>query len=118
MLIEDVVPNQQAEKLAALAQFLIGRAEDSASPKKISTQAFVNLANSMGIPVTHQQLISMSQQDPMRSLIVSVEPQEIRFRGSEDEGEASVAGMSVNQAQKTVDTMARRATDNAMKGIG
>lgn len=118
MLIEDVVPNQQAKKLAALAQFLIGRAEDSASPKKISTQAFVNLANSMGIPVTHQQLISMSQQDPMRALVASVEPNEIRFRGSEGDGEIDGNAMSVDQAQKTVDTMAKRATGKAIKGLG
>ena len=45
-----------ALKLAALSQFLSDRAEDEAASKQISQKAFIDLAQSMGVNVTEQNL--------------------------------------------------------------
>lgn len=99
---------QDAMKLAALAQFLLGRSEDTNSPKKISTQAFLNLAQNMGISLTHQQLANLSQKPPLSGLISNVEPDEVYFKGAEPEVDDS--DMTVDQARATVDKMAKRAS--------
>lgn len=110
MIINEIgTEGSEAARLAALAQFLIGRAENAAGPKKISTRAFVNLAQNMGIAITPQQLIDMSQTAPLNNLIASVQGDDIIFKGSEEE--VGQNAMSVDQARDTVNSMAKRAID-------
>lgn len=106
MLITEVADiDSSAEKLSALCQFLIGRATDTDSAKKISTTAFINLAAGMGINLTLPQLQSMIQKPPLSNFIENIEGDTILFKGSD---EAPVT-MSVDQARMTVDNMAKRA---------
>lgn len=100
-----------AGRLAALAQFLIGRAKDEGATKKISTQTFLSLAQNMGISVSEDQLRDFAQQPPLNGLIANVENDEILFRGSD---QVANTQMSVDQARAAVDSMAKRA---AKKGI-
>jgi hypothetical protein len=101
-------------KLAALAQFMLSRAEDTDAKKTISIQAFLNLAHSMGISLTADQLRTMIQQPPLNNLIANVEGDDatgtVVFRGAE----AVTDTMTVDQARATVDSMAKRA---AKKGL-
>ena len=58
MLIFEVEqPNAgpDAEKLAALTQFLIGRATNTGATKTISTPAYLQLAQNMGISLSQSQ---------------------------------------------------------------
>lgn len=96
------------QRLVALSQFLIGRADDTNAQKKISVNAFIQLAANQGISLTREQLIDLSQKSPLNNLIANVEGDEIIFKG-EDSSEVSNK-MTVDQARKTVDTMAKRAT--------
>jgi hypothetical protein len=107
MRIAEVASPSNEMQLAALAQFLLGRAEDADTNKTISADAFIKIARDMGISVTHQQLIAMSQKPPLSNLISNVEPNEVSFRGAEPEVDDS--DMSVDQARATVDKMAKRA---------
>jgi len=109
MQIREVTDSPDAEKLLALSQFLISRAQDTDSQKKISVDAFINLAQSMGISLTPNNLVSQSQHPPLDSIIQTVTPTEILFRGADQEPVTDT--MTVDQAQKTVDTMAKRAVD-------
>ena len=101
----------QAAKLAALGEFLVGRADDSASSKKISINSFINLAKDMGVSLTDSQLRAMISQPPLSNIITNVTDNEVMFKGSEQE----VGGMSVDQARNTVDSMAKTAMKRGLK---
>jgi hypothetical protein len=107
MRIDEVASPPDAARLAALAEFLLGRSNDTNASKTISTEAFINLATDMGIPLTHQQLVNFSQMPPLNGIIANVEPNQITFKGAEPEVDDS--DMSVDQARSTVDKMAKRA---------
>jgi hypothetical protein len=108
MLIREVAeqPGDEA-KLAALAQFLLGRADDTDADKTISTDAFIKLAANMGISITADRLADMVQRPPLNNLIANVEGQVITFQG----GDTVSDTMTVDQARQTVDSMAKRAID-------
>lgn len=108
---EEDSADPDVEKLAALCQFLIGRAQDTDAVKQISTDAFLSLAQNQGISLTRSKLIDLSQQPPLSNFIANVEPDKITFRGAEPEVSST---MSVDQARDTVEKMAKRA---AKKGV-
>lgn len=99
-------------RLAALAEFLAGRAEDSGSAKSISIPAFINIAKGMGISMTDSQLRDLVQQPPLDAIIDNVEGDSqtgrILFRGSTEVGGPGEE-MTPDQARQTVDSMAKRA---------
>ena len=109
-------PQPDVAKLAALADFLTGRAEDRSAPKKISTDAFISLAKNMKISMTLDQLKNLSQQEPLSNIIRNVEDDTVIFHDIDDpSGEEPNDTMDVQQAQATVDKMAKRAAKK--KGI-
>jgi hypothetical protein len=119
MLIREfsVDSDPDAERIAAMSQFLVGRARDTGARKTISTETFINLARAQGISLTAEQLKDMIQRPPLNNIISDVTGDndnsgEIVFRGA-DVGTGENA-MTVDQAQATVDSMAKRA---AKKGI-
>lgn len=107
MLIREVAGDVDVTKLAALSQFLLGRAQDTDAARTISTDAFIKLAANMGISITPDRLADLIQQPPLNNIIANLEGDVITFRGAEVEP----AGMTVDQARQTVDTMAKRAID-------
>ena len=98
-------------KLLALAEFLIGRADDTDTRKQISVDAFLKLAQNQGISINRDQLITQSQTPPLSNVIQSIDGDTIIFKG----GEAVTDTMSVDQAQVTVDQMANRVAKKAFK---
>lgn len=101
------------QKLVAISQFLLARAEDTGAQKKISTQTFLQLANNQGISLTVDKLKDLSTKSPLNNLIQDVQGDangEVIFKGDD----AVTDTMTVDQARKTVDTMAKRA---AKKGL-
>jgi hypothetical protein len=96
-----------ALKLAALSQFLSDRAEDEAASKQISQTAFIELAQSMGVNVTAQNLGGMIGREPLSNLLEPLEPNSgvVRFKGNTE----ATTGMSVNQAREVVDSNAKAA---------
>lgn len=111
MLICEVTDVSQ-EKLVALGQFLIGRAGDTGAKKSISIDAFVNMAQSMGINVNKDSLRDLAEKQPLNNVIVNITDDEIIFTGANS---ASADTMSVDQAEKTVEKMAKRALPNDLK---
>ena len=94
-------------KLTALAQFLLGRAEDTDAAKTISTDAFIKLAANMGISVSADRLNELIVQPPLNNVIARIEGDTIQFQGSD----VVPVTMTVDQARNTVDRMAKRAID-------
>jgi hypothetical protein len=107
MLIREVTDVSQ-EKLVALGQFLIGRAGDTGAKKSISIEAFVNMAQSMGINVNKDSLRDLAEKEPLNNVIVNITDDEVIFTGANSAGADT---MTVDQAEKTVEKMAKRAMD-------
>ena len=111
MLICEVTDVSQ-EKLVALGQFLIGRAGDTGAKKSISIDAFVNVAQSMGININKDSLRDLAEKQPLDNVIVNITDDEVIFTGANT---ASADTMTVDQAEKTVEKMAKRALPNNLK---
>ena len=106
MLIREVAdPNTQ--RLAALSQFLLGRSEDETAKKQISQTAFIDLAKSLGVNVTAENLGDMIAQEPLSNILEPLAPNSgiVRFKGDTE----AATGMSVDQARAVVDSNAKAA---------
>jgi hypothetical protein len=106
MLICEVA-DASAQKLVALSQFLLGRSQDESAKKQISTTAFIDLANSLGVTVTADNLGDMIAQPPLSNILEPLEPNSgvVRFKGDTE----AATGMSVDQARAVVDSNAKAA---------
>jgi|TARA_R110000868_G_scaffold38786_3_gene135446 hypothetical protein len=100
-------PTADAQTLAALATFLSDRADDEASAKQISKKAFIELANSMGVNVTDQNINDMVAAEPLSNILNPIDPGAdiISFKGDTE----AATGMSVDQAREVVDSNAKAA---------
>jgi len=106
MLIREVAdPNTQ--RLAALSQFLLGRSKDETAKKQISQTAFIDLAKSLGVNVTADNLGDLISQEPLSNILEPLEPNSgvVRFKGDTE----VATGMSVDQARAVVDSNAKAA---------
>jgi hypothetical protein len=97
-------------KLAAIGQFLLKRAQDTDAVKPMSVSAFVNLSRENGINMTAERLETLAVQPPLNNIIDSIQNGEIIWKGSQTPATGDDK-MSVDQARKTVNQMAKRAID-------
>ena len=104
-LFEFADPNSQ--KLMALSQFLSGRSDDESAKKQISQQAFIDLAKSLGVNVTTENLGELIGQPPLSNVLEPLDPQSgvVSFKGDTE----ATTGMSVDQAHAVVDSNAKAA---------
>ena len=95
-------------KLMALTQFLAGRAKDTDSKKQISSQAFIDLAQSLGVNVTTDTLGDLIAREPLNNVLLPYEPNSgvVKFKGNDDPGELP---MDTDQAEKIVSSNAKSA---------
>lgn len=103
--LDNSVPSQ--ERLLALTTFLKDRAADENAQAQISETAFIDLAQSLGINVTKENLADMISQDPLKNVLEPLEPNSgvVRFKGNTE----AETGMSVDQARAVVDANAKQA---------
>jgi hypothetical protein len=101
------VADPDTQRLAALSQFLLGRSEDETAKKQISQTAFIDLAKSLGVNVTADNLGDLISQEPLSNILEPLEPNSnvVRFRGDTE----AATGMSVDQARAVVDSNAKAA---------
>ena len=92
MLIFEVENTEKVDtsKLVALTQFLSGIADDNDSKKQISTKAFIELAQRLGVSITDGPQGNLSQlisQEPLSKLLLPIDPASpnvIKFVGNEE----------------------------------
>jgi len=110
MLIREVLDTESV-KLAALSQFLLGRAKDTTSKKEISIQAFINIAAGLGLNITPDQLKMLVQQPPLSEIIANVsgdgETGVVVFKGQHQE--KTDTDVDTQKGEQRVDKMAKRA---------
>jgi hypothetical protein len=114
MLIREFIePKDDSMRLVALSEFLSDRAEDQSAKKQISQDAFVELAKSLGVNVTKENLGDLISREPLKNVLEPLDPNSgvVRFKGNT---EAEI-GMSVDQAQDIVDQNAKKAMRRGMK---
>ena len=106
MLIREVA-EVNTQKLAALSQFLLGRSEDETAQKQISQTAFIDLAKSLGVNITPDNLGDLISQEPLSNILEPLDPGSnvVRFKGNTEAN----TGMSVDQARAVVDSNAKAA---------
>ena len=98
------------QRLSAMATLLRGRAKDTYAVKPYSVDAFVDLARENGINMDRERLMTLAAQPPLNNIIANIQGDDIIWKGSETitpDGET----MSVDQARKKVNQMAKRAID-------
>ena len=110
MLIREFAADNQAkdqERLLALVTFLKDRSRDENASAQISQTAFIEVAKSLGINITPDNLDSMINQVPLKNVLEPLEPNStiIRFKGNTE----SQTSMSVDQARAVVDANAKAA---------
>lgn len=112
MLIFEV-EDPGTQKLVALSQFLLGRADDTTAKKQISTNAFMDLAKSLGVNVTETNIGDMISKPPLSNILEPFEPNSgvVRFRGNTE----TTTGMTVDKARDVVDQNAKDAMRRRMK---
>lgn len=101
------VADHGTQKLVALSQFLLGRSQDEAAKKQISITAFVDLAKSLGVNVTADNLSDIIAQPPLSNILEPLQSNSgvVRFKGDTE----AATGMSVDQARAVVDSNAKAA---------
>jgi hypothetical protein len=103
----DEVAEVNGQRLMALAQFLSGRSNDESARKQISQDAFVDLAKSLGVNVTLDNLGMLINKPPLSNVLEPLDPSSnvISFKGDTE----ADTGMSVDQAREVVDANAKKA---------
>ena len=115
MRITEVEADNTADRLMALAQFAVGRAEDTSAKMQMPVQAFIKRAQSMGIDIDPDTLQSLVGQPPLNGIFNPMEPDatELTFKGNDQAGPVT---MPVNQAQDIVANAAQSAL-NKNRGV-
>jgi hypothetical protein len=108
MRITEVEADNTADRLMALAQFALGRAEDTSAKMQMPVAAFIQRARSMGIDITPDTLQSLVSQSPLNGIFNPMSPDavELTFKGGDKPGPVK---MPVNQAQDIVANAAQSA---------
>lgn len=101
------------QKLAALIDFLAGRAEDQNAKKQISKQALINAAKNLGVNINDQILDELVLREPLKNILEPIEPNSdvIRYRGNNEVDTA----MPVDKAEDIVAQNAKAAMKRGMK---
>ena len=103
---------QAAEELAAISQLIADRSKEENVPSKLSTDAFITLANQMGIPLTKDTLMDMVESGKLKSVVKDINNEEIIFKGKD---EIEPSEMNVDKAKEIVKKMAKRAAKKGLK---
>lgn len=97
------------EKLAAIGQLFVDRSDEENTESRMSTQAFIHLANRMGLSLTSETLMDLAQSGDLTNIIKDVNQDEVIFHGK---GDVDLnAAMTVDKARDTVKKMAKRQLD-------
>jgi len=111
---EDITtePTADEERLAAVSQLLISKSDEADVESTVSTDAFINMLNNMGVPMSTESLMDLVQSDnSLNNIIKDVSQDTVTFKGksveqaaamTQDKAEDVVSGMAKSQAKKNI----------------
>lgn len=121
MLICEVVNRADPlrAKLIGVVNQLKARQEDMDAEDTMTVKALLNRLESNGISVDRGQLFDMIKNDPLKSIIRSIEGNTVHFVGSKastksEEEVEDAAAEDDKETQDTLDAMAKSATKKSM----
>ncbi len=102
-----------APKLLALTTWLADRAKDENARGQISQDAFIDVAKSLEVNVTKENLGDLIAREPLKNVLEPLDPNSgvVRFKGNLE----NTTGMTVDQAQEVVKSNAKAAMKRGMK---
>jgi hypothetical protein len=97
----------------ALTTWLADRAKDENAQGQISQDAFIDVAKSLEVNVTKENLGDLIAKEPLSNVLEPLDPNSgvVRFKGELE----TTTGMTVDQARATVDSNAKSALKRRMK---
>ena len=98
--------NPADEKLAAISTLLLDKTDEEDSESRVDTEAFINIIQKMGIPMSMETLMDMSENGQLDSIIKTVSADEVVFNGQETA--MSNSEMGVDKAHDVVNAMAKK----------
>jgi len=104
---DDVDINHNDERISAISQLLIDKTDEANTEATLNTEAFINIIQKMGIPITSTTLMDMVQQGDLQNIIKTVNADEVIFKGQEDASLTS--SMTVDKAKDVVSAMGKKA---------
>jgi hypothetical protein len=95
------------KQLLGLVKFLSGRADDTSAQKQISQDAFISIAQDLGININQTNLANVVAQEPLSNVLEPLDPNSgaITFKGAE----IGPTAMPVDRAQDIVAAAAKSA---------
>ena len=114
MIINEILREADEEQLAALSQFLIGRADTKGVQSTMSVESFISLAKKMGVSIDFNTLMDMVEAGQLSGVIRDMNDDTIEFNSKmESEPKVSPNMGEIEKARNdmAVDTMAHRAMD-------
>ena len=110
MRYREFLQESNITKLAALGQYLIGRANDKNATSKLSVDAFLSIAQKMGIPLDVDSLTDMVQTGELQNIVDTMSDNEIKFKSAKTVDADPT--LSIDRARNVVNNMAKRAMNN------
>lgn len=107
-IVEVAAPNASIAKLTALAQFVSERSKEADAEIGISMDAFIELAHDMGVSVARDDMYDLVKKPPLSNLIKDITDNKVVFKGQTS---SQATKMPVDQAEKIVSKMAKRASN-------
>lgn len=107
MKTSEILHESNLEKLTALGQFLIGRANNQNATSKLSVEAFISIAEKMGIPLDVESLQDMVMQGELENVISNMDNKQISFKSKKQVQDNPE--LSMDKARNAVNNMAQRA---------
>ena len=102
-----------SKQLLGLVKFLDGRANDTNAQKQISQDAFIGMAQDLGININKTNLADVIAQEPLSNVLEPLDPNSgvVTFKGAN----IGPTAMPVNRAQDIVASAAKSAMKRGMK---
>ena len=111
--IESKSTTPDANQLLGLVKFLSGRADDTNAQKQLSQDAFIGMAQDLGININKTNLADVIAQEPLSNVLEPLDPNSgvVTFKGAN----IGPTAMPVNRAQDIVAAAAKSAMKRGMK---
>ena len=109
MNIRDIIRETEGAELAALAQFMTGRADDESAAGEMSVDSFIQMAAKMGISIDRDTLQDAVTQGLLGG-VADMNDEKIVFK-SKKQAEVNPQNMSMDHAKITMQQAAKRAAN-------
>jgi len=113
-IVEDESEVEDDEsRLAAVSQLLIAKSDEQDVESRVSTEAFINILNKMGLPITQDTLMDFVQAEDnlLDDVIKDVNQDYVTFKGKST---AQAAAMTKDKAEDVVKGMANTSAKKHM----